>query len=78
VDVILIQSSVISPEVLGQWKEKLDFGFKIAMMTGDVQTIRWSWGVEALPWLILTDKGHIVVAEGFRLDELNEKLGVNI
>jgi len=30
--------------------------------------------VKSLPWLILTDKEHIVIAEGFGLDELDEKI----
>jgi hypothetical protein len=30
--------------------------------------------VKSLPWLILTDKAHIITAEGFGLDELDEKI----
>ena len=33
-----------------------------------------SWGAHALPWLILTDKKHIVQAEGFGISELDEKI----
>ena len=33
-----------------------------------------SWGVHALPWLILTDKEHIVQAEGFGIKEQDEKI----
>jgi hypothetical protein len=33
-----------------------------------------AWGVERLPHLVLTDKNHIVIAEGFGLDELNTKI----
>ena len=32
------------------------------------------WGVKGLPWLILTDKNHVVTAEGFGLNELNKKI----
>jgi hypothetical protein len=32
------------------------------------------WGVGALPWLILTDKGHVVRAEGFSVDELEARI----
>ncbi len=35
---------------------------------------RWAFGVESLPWLILTDKQGRVAAEGFPLDELETKL----
>lgn len=33
-----------------------------------------SWGAHALPWLILTDKKHIVQAEGFNINELDGKI----
>jgi len=35
---------------------------------------RFAWGVKSLPWLILTDKEHIVRAEGFNINELDEKI----
>jgi len=31
-------------------------------------------GIRALPWLILTDKEQIVQAEGFSMNELDEKI----
>ncbi|OHB62720.1 MAG: hypothetical protein A2168_05825 [Planctomycetes bacterium RBG_13_50_24] len=74
IEVLLIQSSVMSAEILSQWQGKLGSSFKIATMTGDLHATRWSWGIEALPWLILTDREHVVVAEGFGLDELDEKI----
>lgn len=33
-------------------------------------------GDKSLPWLILTDKNHVVAAEGFSIIELDEKLKV--
>jgi len=30
-------------------------------------------GVGSLPWLILTDKQHIVRSQGFGIDELKER-----
>jgi hypothetical protein len=74
IEVLLIQSSIMSPVRLSQWQGTFGNTFKISTMTGDLQAIRWSWGIQALPWLILTDKEHIVVAEGFGLDELNQKI----
>jgi hypothetical protein len=74
VTVLLIQSADMSPERLNQWREQLDITYEIATMVGDLRAIRWSWGVEALPWLILTDRDHVVTAEGFGLDELEDKI----
>jgi len=42
------------------------------MIQGDEEKTRFNWGVNSLPWLILTDKNHIVVAEGLVLDELDD------
>ena len=36
----------------------------------------FSWGVRAQPWLILTDKEHVVRAEGFSVDELDDKIEI--
>jgi hypothetical protein len=35
---------------------------------------KWASAVPALPWLILTDAGHRVIAEGFALDELDAQI----
>jgi hypothetical protein len=35
---------------------------------------KWASAVPALPWLILTDANHRVVAEGFALDELDAQI----
>jgi hypothetical protein len=32
-----------------------------------------AWDVQKLPWLVLTDPNHIVIAEGFGLDELDQR-----
>ena len=44
------------------------------MIQGDEEKIRFTWGVKFLPWLILTDKQHIVQADGFSINELDEKI----
>lgn len=35
---------------------------------------RLAWGVKSLPWLVLTDRKHIVRDEGFALTELEDKI----
>jgi len=44
------------------------------MIKADAVKIRIAWGVRSLPWLILTDKKHIVRAEGFGIEVLDEEL----
>jgi hypothetical protein len=34
-----------------------------------------AWGIKSLPWLILTNQKHAVVAAGFGLDELDKRIG---
>ncbi|MEN6384258.1 MAG: carboxypeptidase regulatory-like domain-containing protein [Phycisphaerales bacterium] len=38
------------------------------------QKILFEWGVKSLPWLIFTDKKHIIQAEGFSVNDLDEKI----
>lgn len=40
-------------------------------ITNNADKTSFAWGVKSLPWLILTDNKHIVRAEGFGLDNLD-------
>lgn len=42
----------------------------IRMMEQDFETWKLEWGVKGLPWLILTDKAHVIVAEGVSAEEV--------
>jgi hypothetical protein len=44
------------------------------MVSGDSEQVRLDWNINALPWLILTDRNHVVRAQGFGLDDLDEKI----
>ena len=72
--VVAVQTSKIDENVLSDWVKKHNIPFPVGMIGGDEEKTRFTWGVKALPWLILTDKEHIVRANGFALNELNEKL----
>ncbi len=76
VAVVLIQASGINENKLNEWVTKNDILFPIGMIEGDEEKIRFSWSVKSLPWLILTDKKHIVQAEGFSINELNESIAM--
>ena len=39
-----------------------------------VSDLRMAWRIEKLPWLILADREHVVTAEGFGLEKLDEKI----
>jgi len=77
VTVVIVQASKIDENTLNEWVKNYNIPFPVGMAQGDEEKTRFTWGIRSLPWLILTDKQHIVTAEGFTLDELNEKLGNN-
>ncbi len=73
VTIITIHTSKIDSDTLNQWIKDNKFSLSIGKIeTGEEQT-KLNWGVKALPWLILTDKKHVVTAEGFSMNELDEK-----
>jgi hypothetical protein len=59
---------------LNDWVKKYNIPFAVGMIAGDEEKTRFEWRVKSLPWLILTDRKHIVRAEGFGLSELDEKI----
>ena len=77
VAVIAIQTSKVAEDKLNKWVKDQSISFPVGMVRSDEEEIRFTWGVKSLPWLILTDKQHIVRAEGFAVVELHEKLKAN-
>ena len=72
--VVAVHASTVDDNKLRLWAQKYEMNFPVGMIKADAAKTRITWGVRSLPWLILTDKKHIVVAEGFSLDELDDKL----
>lgn len=74
VTIVAIQAAKGDAATLAQWVEKNKTTFKTGSLTDDFEKARFNWGATSLPHLILTDKKHIVVAEGFGLSELDAKI----
>ena len=74
VTVVAVQASKVDQNTLDEWVKKNNVPFPVGMIEGDEEEVRFTWGVKSLPWLILTDKGHNVTAEGFGLDELDDRI----
>ncbi len=72
--VVAVQASKVDEKALNEWVKKYNIPFPVGMAQGNEEETRFNWGVRSLPWLILTDAEHIVRAEGFGLEELDEKL----
>jgi len=74
VTVIAIQTSKTDWDALDQWIKKINVSIPVGTVTGDIDKTRSIWNVQSLPWLILTDREHVVSAEGFGLGELDAKI----
>jgi protocatechuate 3,4-dioxygenase beta subunit len=72
--VIAVQASTVDKNKLDELVKKYDLPFPVGMIEADEEKTKFSWGVKSLPWLILTDKKHIVSSNGFSLSELDEKM----
>ena len=75
VTIVAVQASKMDQSALNQWVEKYNISFPVGMVQSDVEKTRFAWGIRSLPWLILTDNKHIIRSAGFRVNELNEKIG---
>jgi len=74
VSVVAMQTSKVEKNDLDIWVKKNSITFPVGMIEDNEDETRFNWGVKSLPCLILTDKRHIVIAEGFGIDELNDKI----
>jgi hypothetical protein len=74
VGVVAVQASKMGVDALKDWVSQNAISFPVGTIGGDEEKTRLAWGVKALPWLILTNRQHVVKAEGFGLQELNEKI----
>ena len=73
-EIVAVQASKMSENELARWIKTMNISIPVAAIIGDVEETRFDWNVQSLPWLILTDRNHVVVAEGFALNELNERI----
>ena len=72
--VVAVQVSRIDRDELDAWAARQKIPFPVGRIDGNIEKIKSAWGVSSLPWLILTDRHHVVRGEGFPLDELDTKL----
>ena len=72
--VVAIQFSAIDDKALTVWMSEHRISFPVGIVQSDVEKTKSAWNVRSLPWLILTDKQHIVRAEGFGISELEQKM----
>jgi hypothetical protein len=74
VRIVAVHAAQVEAGTLSQWIEKNKIPFLSGTMSGDIEKTRLAWGAASLPHLILTDKKHAVVAEGFSLGDLDQQV----
>ena len=74
IPVILLQAGPMDDASYAGWLQDAALPFPIARLKDASERGRAAWGATALPWLILADKNHRVVADGFAAEELEAKL----
>ncbi len=72
--VLAIQAAKAERSALKQWMQDNKAPFQVGYLAGNIEKTRFAWGAVSLPHLILTDKKHVVVAEGFSVNELDAKI----
>ncbi len=76
VAVVAVSVTTTSDAALQAWAKENSIPFPVGMIQGDKDETLFVWSVKSLPWLVLSDSGHMVTAEGFAPDELNRRLDV--
>lgn len=74
--VLGLQSAITTAEALQEYRQDSPAPFPIGRVGEKSDQAKWAATVESLPWLILANASHQVVAEGFAIEELDTKLGM--
>lgn len=74
ITVVAVQASKIDKNTLDEWVKESKVPFSVGLIQDDAEKARFAWGVHSLPWLILTDKNHVVNSNGFSLAQLDNKI----
>jgi hypothetical protein len=75
VTLVGVHGAKLEPGVLARWIEQSKASFPVVCLTDKIEETQFAWGVTSLPHLILTDRQHVVVGEGFdMLGELDKRI----
>ena len=75
VTILAVHAGKTEEGALDQWIEQSKPPFPVGRVADDTEKALFDWGTDSLPHLILTDRKHIVVGEGFGLlEELDERI----
>jgi hypothetical protein len=72
--IVAVQASKVDENALNEWVKKSNIPYPVGMVAGDVEKTKFAWCVRSLPWLILSNRKHVITAEGFSVTELDKKI----
>ena len=73
--VILIDAAGSEKKQIDTWAKRHSITVPVGRLFKKLlKEIRQAWGIETLPRLVLTDRNHVIIAEGFVLEELEAKI----
>lgn len=74
VTVILLNTTPVDKPKLDGFLSDSQITWPCGVMTDNAEDMLFKLGIQSLPWLILTDPEHNVIAEGLSVDELENKI----
>jgi hypothetical protein len=73
--VIFVDAAGSEKKQIDNWTKQHSIKVPVGRLYKELlKEIRQAWGIENLPRLVLTDKNHVIVSEGFAFDELESKI----
>jgi hypothetical protein len=73
--VIFVDAAGSEKKQIDNWNKQHSIKVPVGRLYKELlKEIRQAWGIENLPRLVLTDKNHVIVSEGFAFDELESKI----
>ncbi|MDH4240235.1 MAG: hypothetical protein OEW48_11795 [Phycisphaerae bacterium] len=73
--VIFVDAAGSEKKQVDTWAKQHSIKVGVGRLHKEIlKRIRKAWGIETLPRLVLTDRNHVIVAEGFALEELEGKI----
>jgi hypothetical protein len=68
--VLIVHSGTKQKKEVEKWLKKNHVSLETGIIKGEPYDTLLAWGARALPWLILTNKQHVITNEGFSINEL--------
>ncbi|MBN2129565.1 MAG: carboxypeptidase regulatory-like domain-containing protein [Sedimentisphaerales bacterium] len=72
--VAVVQAAEAEADAFETWAAKYAKPLQAGRIIGDMEAVKYTWSVQSLPWLVLTDAKHTVRAEGFAVTELDSQV----